>query len=86
MLCVGYYVAGAQKGPTLDLSVEKMHDIMVEELVKGVSSEDSIKCGVIGEIGISWPIHGENSKTFSKKLYHVCNRMLARFFVFISTV
>ena len=58
----GYYVAGAQKGSTLGSTVEKMHELMVEELLKGVPAADQqvIKCGVIGEIGISWPIHGKD--------------------------
>jgi hypothetical protein len=28
---------------------------MLKELIEG--AEDGIKCGIIGEIGVSWPMH-----------------------------
>jgi len=39
----------------LNTRVEAAHDIMLTELTAG--AEDGIKCGIIGEIGCSWPMH-----------------------------
>lgn len=35
-----------------------MHDIMLKEITDGNSN--GIKCGVVGEVGSSWPIEGIN--------------------------
>lgn len=54
----GFYVAAAQSHSVLNYSVEKMHDIMLKELSEG--NEDGIRCGIVGEVGSSWPIEGLN--------------------------
>ena len=36
---------------------ETLTQIMVDELTKGADGSD-IKCGVIGEIGCTWPLQG----------------------------
>ncbi|CAG7822518.1 unnamed protein product [Allacma fusca] len=54
----GYYVHGSQTESTLNLSVEELHDSIVSEITTGIPSEDNIKCGIIGEIGVSWPMTG----------------------------
>lgn len=51
----GYYVTCSQNKGTLGLSTEQMHDTMLQELTQGI---DGIKCGIIGEIGITWPMEG----------------------------
>lgn len=52
----GYYVACSQTQSTLNLSQEQVHDVMLKELTEG--TEGGVKCGVVGEIGVSWPMHG----------------------------
>lgn len=54
MLCAGFYVACSQPSETLSLKVEEIHDIMSKEVKEG---ENGVKAGIIGEIGISWPMH-----------------------------
>ncbi len=48
-------MACSQASSTLSLNSEEIHDIMLKELIEG--AEDGIKCGIIGEIGVSWPMH-----------------------------
>ena len=38
---------------------EAMVDMMIEEMTQGADGSDA-KCGVIGEIGCSWPLQGKN--------------------------
>ena len=54
----GHYVAETQKAETLRMSVEEMVHLMKTELTQGCIDMPEIKCGVIGEIASSWPIHG----------------------------
>ncbi|XP_041100323.1 phosphotriesterase-related protein-like [Polyodon spathula] len=51
----GYYVFDTHSSETRSMSVEKLTDIIVSEIEHGADGTD-IKCGVIGEIGTSWPI------------------------------
>ena len=37
---------------------ETLVDIMMEELTQG-ADDSNAKCGVIGEIGCTWPLKGE---------------------------
>ncbi|ODM99152.1 Phosphotriesterase-related protein, partial [Orchesella cincta] len=50
----GFYVAAAQSHSVLNYKVEDMYNIMMKELLE--SNKDGIKCGIVGEIGSSWPI------------------------------
>ncbi|XP_013783165.1 phosphotriesterase-related protein-like isoform X2 [Limulus polyphemus] len=52
----GYYVAGSQSTSTLDNSIEYFAGVMKRELLEGASGT-TIRCGVIGELGCSWPLH-----------------------------
>ena len=47
---------------TLKMSCEEMEEVMKTEIIHGVEGE-GVKCGIIGEIGCSWPL---GSKCFHK--------------------
>ncbi|XP_030631675.1 N-acetyltaurine hydrolase [Chanos chanos] len=51
----GYYVDVTHSEETRKSTVEKLTDIIVSEVLHGADGTD-IRCGVIGEIGTSWPI------------------------------
>lgn len=53
----GYYVQAAQKKETLGTSVEQMAEFMKRELTVGCDDNPDVKCGIIGEIGCSWPLY-----------------------------
>lgn len=48
----------------VNLNEEKMHDLMVKEVTIGCEEYPSVKAGIVGEVGSSWPIDGkrENEK------------------------
>ncbi|XP_038653954.1 phosphotriesterase-related protein isoform X2 [Scyliorhinus canicula] len=51
----GFYVGETHSCVTRNTTVEKLTDILVNEVLHGADGTD-IKCGVIGEIGCSWPM------------------------------
>lgn len=51
----GYYLDSTLPAEVKSSSVEELSKTMVKELTEGVG-DTSIKCGVIGEIGCSWPL------------------------------
>ncbi|XP_059828171.1 phosphotriesterase-related protein [Hypanus sabinus] len=51
----GFYVGETHSPETRSMTVEKLTDVLVNEILHGADETD-IKCGVIGEIGCSWPI------------------------------
>lgn len=53
----GYYVMQSQKKEVLGTPVEKMVNLMTKELTVGCEDTPDIKCGIIGEIGCSWPLY-----------------------------
>lgn len=53
----GYYVKAAQSKETLGTSVEDMVKFMTKELTVGCEDKPDVKCGIIGEIGCSWPLY-----------------------------
>ncbi|XP_077415409.1 N-acetyltaurine hydrolase [Vanacampus margaritifer] len=57
----GYYVDCTHSADTRKMSVEKLTDIMVGEVLHGADGTD-IRCGVIGEIGTGWPITDSERK------------------------
>ncbi|KAG7455096.1 hypothetical protein MATL_G00252790 [Megalops atlanticus] len=57
----GYYVDVTHSDETRKMTVEKLTDIIVSEVLHGADGTD-IKCGVIGEIGTSWPITESETK------------------------
>ncbi|XP_045624915.2 LOW QUALITY PROTEIN: phosphotriesterase-related protein [Procambarus clarkii] len=59
----GYYVMAAQNKETLGISVEDMVNSMTMELTFGCGDTPDIKCGIIGEIGCSWPLYDFERRT-----------------------
>jgi len=53
----GYYVNGAQTSDTLGLSEERMADFMKGEMMEGCHDDKSVRCGLVGEIGVCTPMH-----------------------------
>ena len=54
----GYYVAASHRDDALfSLPVEKLAEVMRSEIVDGCSEAADVRCGIIGEIGCSWPLH-----------------------------
>ncbi|XP_069067652.1 phosphotriesterase-related protein [Pleurodeles waltl] len=51
----GFYVGPTHTAETQAMSVEQLSEVLINEVVHGADGTD-IKCGVIGEIGCSWPI------------------------------
>ncbi len=51
----GFYTEDFQDPTTLELSVEAMTEIMIGEVLHGARGT-SVRCGIIGEIGCSWPL------------------------------
>lgn len=51
----GYYTDGFQDATTRALPVEALAETMIAEVTEGARGTD-IRCGIIGEIGCSWPL------------------------------
>ncbi|KAF6203082.1 hypothetical protein GE061_003496 [Apolygus lucorum] len=55
----GHYVNGTQNSGTLSMTVEEISDLYRKDLTIGhsvPSAPNAVKCGVIAEVGSSWPI------------------------------
>lgn len=57
----GFYVDCTHTEVTRRMTVEKLTDIIVSEVLHGADGTD-IRCGVIGEIGTGWPITESEKK------------------------
>nr|XP_005906450.1 PREDICTED: phosphotriesterase-related protein isoform X2 [Bos mutus] len=57
----GFYVDATHSSETRAKSVEQLTDVLVNEILCGADGT-SIKCGVIGEIGCSWPLTDSERK------------------------
>ena len=55
VLGAGFYTEPYLDPPTLALSTEALADILVEQITEGAWGT-AIRCGIIGEIGCSWPL------------------------------
>ncbi len=53
----GYYVAASQDSKIFVDPIEKLAEVMRTEQLEGCLEAPEIKCGLIGEIGCSYPIH-----------------------------
>uniref|UniRef100_G1LUY4 N-acetyltaurine hydrolase n=1 Tax=Ailuropoda melanoleuca TaxID=9646 RepID=G1LUY4_AILME len=51
----GFYVGATHSPETRAMSVEQLTDVLINEILRGADGT-SIRCGVIGEIGCSWPL------------------------------
>ena len=58
----GYYTANSLKPDVFSKSVDEIADEIVRDITEGVGMM-SIKSGLIGEIGTSWPIHEFEKKS-----------------------
>jgi phosphotriesterase-related protein len=65
----GYYVAAAQDSKLFMEPVEKLADIMRTEQTEGCLEAPGIRCGLIGEIGCSYPIHSKKYKLLWRNVY-----------------
>lgn len=61
LLVVGYYLASVQPSSMLVQLQETMYNLMLMELTAQCMEHHGIKCGFIGEVGSSWPLHGESA-------------------------
>ncbi|GLP83016.1 phosphotriesterase family protein [Mycobacterium antarcticum] len=60
----GHYVQAAHAPGVAQASIDELAADMVDEITNGVA-DTGIRCGVIGEIGISYPIHPDEAKVLS---------------------
>jgi phosphotriesterase-related protein len=58
----GYYTQDTHPADFSDWSVEQISALMLSDLTRGMEGT-SIRAGVIGEIGTSWPIHKDELKS-----------------------
>ena len=65
----GYYVAASHQQDLFREPIEKLVDVMANEIVDGCEEAPEIHCGIIGEIGCSWPLHG-NAHTSSVRCFN----------------
>ncbi|XP_061695858.1 phosphotriesterase-related protein [Syngnathoides biaculeatus] len=64
----GFYVDATHSDDTRKMSVEKLTDVIVGEVLHGADGT-GIRCGVIGEIGTSWPITDSERKVLRATAY-----------------
>jgi len=57
----GYYTAACHPAEIEDLPPEQIADILVSEFREG-AGDTKIKPGIIGEIGLDWPLHPKEEK------------------------
>jgi len=56
----GHYIAASHDPQVATSTVGQLADAMVSDILEG--DPDGTKCGVIGELGLSWPIHHDELK------------------------
>jgi phosphotriesterase-related protein len=56
----GHYIAAAHDPAVASATVPELADAMISDINQG--DADGIKCGVIGELGMSWPVHPDEIK------------------------
>ena len=54
----GYYVDASHRADMTQLKVSELADEMTTDILEGCDGTN-IKCGVIGELGCSWPLTSE---------------------------
>ncbi|XP_037591233.1 phosphotriesterase-related protein-like [Cebus imitator] len=59
----GFYVNATHSSETRAMSVEQLTDVLMNEILHGADGT-SIECGIIGEIGCSWPLTESERKVF----------------------
>lgn len=58
----GFYVRDFQPPELTSMSADEIADIIVEDIESGAGSP-AIRPGIIGEVGLTWPIHPQEVKT-----------------------
>ena len=53
----GYYIAASHDVNLFHEPIEKLMEIMRSEMTTGCNEAPDVRCGFIGEIGCSWPLH-----------------------------
>lgn len=72
----GYYVAAAQDSKLFVEPIEQLAEVMRTEQLEGCMEAREIRCGLIGEIGCSYPLHSMKhgllkSSSFLKQFFQV---------------
>ncbi|XP_066441656.1 phosphotriesterase-related protein [Eleutherodactylus coqui] len=57
----GFYIDATHSPETRSKSVEQLTEVLVDEVLRGADGTD-IRCGIIGEIGCSWPLTDSEKK------------------------
>ena len=57
----GFYIQPSHPDTVSTMSEEELAQFMVEEITQGMKGT-SVKAGIIGEIGCSWPLHPDERK------------------------
>lgn len=57
ILLLGFYVDATHSDETRESNVEQLASKMQDDILIGVDGS-GVKCGVIGELGCSWPLTG----------------------------
>ena len=57
----GFYIQPSHPTVVSTMSEEDLAALMVKEITQGVSGT-SVKAGIIGEIGCSWPLHPDERR------------------------
>ena len=52
----GFYVDSFLTEDIKKMRNEELTQFMVDEIVNGIQGSDGVRCGIIGEIGCSWPL------------------------------
>jgi phosphotriesterase-related protein len=56
----GHYIAASHDATVATATIEELADAMAAEIIEG--DLNGIRCGVIGELGLSWPVHPDEIK------------------------
>ncbi len=62
-------MVASQDKDTLSLTSEAMAAMMTTELTVGCLDDASVKAGIVGEIGCTYPLHGESPSEASQASY-----------------
>ena len=52
----GFYVDEFFPSQCRGMSANDLAQIMIDEIVTGIPGSNGVRCGIIGEIGCSWPL------------------------------
>ena len=60
----GYYIYLSHPPDMDSKSTEDIEEEIVQNVTEGI---DRVRCGLIGELGASWPLHPDEEKTFGRR-------------------